>query len=45
MTDRYKELLGVCSHELYHTWNIKAIRPVEMFLMITRKKIILKPDL
>ncbi|MBH70353.1 MAG: hypothetical protein CMP69_03835 [Flavobacteriales bacterium] len=31
MTDRYEELLGVCSHELYHTWNIKAIRPVEMF--------------
>ncbi|MDX1652020.1 MAG: hypothetical protein R3277_05985 [Brumimicrobium sp.] len=27
----YKELLGVSSHELYHTWNIKAIRPLEMF--------------
>ena len=27
----YKELLGVSSHELYHTWNVKAIRPVEMF--------------
>lgn len=26
----YKELLGVSSHELYHTWNVKAIRPVEM---------------
>ncbi len=29
--DLYKELLGVSSHELYHTWNVKAIRPVEMF--------------
>ncbi len=27
----YKELLGVSSHELYHTWNVKAIRPVEMY--------------
>ncbi len=31
MTKRYEDLLGVCSHELYHTWNIKAIRPVEMY--------------
>lgn len=29
--DLYKELLGVSSHELYHTWNVKAIRPAEMF--------------
>lgn len=27
----YNELLGVSSHELFHTWNVKAIRPVEMF--------------
>jgi predicted metalloprotease with PDZ domain len=27
----YKELLGVCSHELYHTWNVKSIRPIEMY--------------
>ncbi|RYG46928.1 MAG: M61 family peptidase, partial [Chitinophagaceae bacterium] len=26
----YKEFLGVSSHELFHTWNIKKIRPVEM---------------
>ena len=26
----YNELLGVSSHELYHAWNIKSIRPVEM---------------
>jgi predicted metalloprotease with PDZ domain len=31
MDKRYDDLLGVCSHELYHTWNIKAIRPVEMY--------------
>lgn len=29
--DLYTELLGVSSHELYHTWNVKAIRPIEMF--------------
>ncbi len=28
--EEYKELLGVSSHELYHTWNVKAIRPIEM---------------
>lgn len=27
----YNELLGVSSHELYHTWNIKNIRPIEMY--------------
>ena len=27
----YEDLLGVSSHELYHTWNIKAIRPQEMY--------------
>jgi predicted metalloprotease with PDZ domain len=26
----YDEFLGVSSHELYHTWNIKCIRPNEM---------------
>jgi predicted metalloprotease with PDZ domain len=26
----YNELLGVSSHELFHCWNIKTIRPVEM---------------
>lgn len=31
MEERYVDLLGLCSHELYHTWNIKSIRPIEMF--------------
>jgi predicted metalloprotease with PDZ domain len=26
----YEDILGVSSHELFHTWNIKYIRPVEM---------------
>jgi predicted metalloprotease with PDZ domain len=26
----YIDLIGVNSHELFHTWNIKAIRPVEL---------------
>jgi predicted metalloprotease with PDZ domain len=28
--DWYDEFLGISSHELFHTWNIKSIRPVEM---------------
>lgn len=28
--DWYDELLGISSHELFHTWNIKSIRPIEM---------------
>lgn len=28
--DSYVDLMGVSSHELYHTWNVKAIRPIEM---------------
>ena len=27
----YVDLLGVSSHELFHSWNIKAIRPKEMY--------------
>lgn len=26
----YEHFLGISSHELYHTWNIKSIRPVDM---------------
>jgi predicted metalloprotease with PDZ domain len=26
----YEDLLGVSSHELFHAWNVKYIRPVEM---------------
>ncbi len=26
----YEDLLGVSSHELFHTWNVKFIRPAEM---------------
>ncbi len=28
--DLYNELLGVSCHELFHTWNVKAIRPADM---------------
>jgi predicted metalloprotease with PDZ domain len=28
--DYYTEFLGVSSHELYHTWNVKSIRPSDM---------------
>lgn len=26
----YEEFLGISSHELFHTWNVKAIRPADM---------------
>ncbi len=26
----YTEFLGISSHELFHSWNIKSIRPIEM---------------
>lgn len=29
--DIYTEFLGISSHELFHSWNIKSIRPVEMY--------------
>jgi len=29
--DTYKEFLGLCCHEFFHTWNIKTIRPAEMW--------------
>lgn len=28
--DLYEDLLGVSSHELFHVWNVKTIRPIEM---------------
>ena len=28
--DLYEDMLGVSCHELFHAWNIKTIRPVEM---------------
>ncbi|MCB9223991.1 MAG: hypothetical protein R2780_06690 [Crocinitomicaceae bacterium] len=31
MESLYNDLLGVSSHELYHTWNVKALRPAEMY--------------
>jgi predicted metalloprotease with PDZ domain len=27
----YNEFLGLCCHEFFHTWNIKTIRPAEMY--------------
>lgn len=29
--DFYNDLLAISSHELFHLWNIKRIRPVDMF--------------
>jgi predicted metalloprotease with PDZ domain len=29
-SSQMEELLGVCSHELYHTWNVCRIRPSEL---------------
>ena len=30
MESKYDELLGISSHELYHSWNIKTIRPASL---------------
>jgi predicted metalloprotease with PDZ domain len=30
LPDLYRNLLGISSHELFHAWNIKKIRPAEM---------------
>jgi len=27
MNDAYREFLGLCSHEYFHSWNVKRIRP------------------
>ena len=27
MTDAYRDFLGLCSHEYFHTWNVKRIKP------------------
>ncbi len=27
MTDTYRSFLGLCSHEYFHTWNVKRIKP------------------
>jgi predicted metalloprotease with PDZ domain len=27
ITDRYRTFLGLCSHEYFHTWNVKRIKP------------------
>jgi predicted metalloprotease with PDZ domain len=27
----YHDFLGISSHELFHSWNVKSIRPVEMY--------------
>jgi predicted metalloprotease with PDZ domain len=30
-SELYKEFLGVSSHELFHAWNVKTIRPDDLF--------------
>lgn len=29
VTDEYRELLALCSHEYFHTWNVKRIKPAQ----------------
>lgn len=31
MTDGYRVFLSLCSHEFFHTWHVKRIRPQELF--------------
>ncbi len=30
MNEKYDDFAGVSSHELFHAWNVKTIRPIEM---------------
>lgn len=34
----YNEFLGISSHELFHCWNVKSIRPAEMYPYDYRKE-------
>lgn len=27
LSDKYRDFLGLCSHEYFHTWNVKRIKP------------------
>lgn len=29
--DRYESFIELCSHEFFHTWNVKALRPADMY--------------
>lgn len=31
MTDGYRVFLSLCSHEFFHTWHVKRIKPKELF--------------
>lgn len=31
MTDGYRVFLSLCSHEFFHTWHVKRIKPLELF--------------
>ncbi len=31
VTDNYRTFLGLCSHEYFHTWNVKRIKPAAFF--------------
>ncbi|MFQ3190883.1 MAG: putative metalloprotease with PDZ domain [Paraglaciecola sp.] len=31
MTDGYRVFLSLCSHEFFHTWHVKRIKPQELF--------------
>jgi len=37
VTDKYRGFLGLCSHEYFHTWNVKRIKPA-VFLPYDLKK-------
>lgn len=30
LASKYDDLLGLCSHELFHLWNVKTLRPADM---------------
>ena len=34
VTDDYRTFLGLCSHEYFHTWNVKRIKPAVQVLCV-----------
>ena len=38
MTDGYQVFLSLCSHEFFHTWHVKRIKPQELYAVVLDKE-------
>lgn len=39
VTEGYRQFLGLCSHEYFHTWNVKRIKPVHFVDMDLQQEV------